>query len=108
MSGKMAILGLKSLDATLFLPSAGQILFDAIIRDGKFDRLNLIFTLCGIAYLFVPVSDIIWYFNGEKFFLEEKTYDQAKHSFKETYYSLHPAYKLAFLGEIKESKQNYS
>lgn len=68
MSGKMAILALKSLDATLFLPSAGQILFDATLRS-KFDVLALILTLCGICYMFVPISEIIWYFNSEKFFL---------------------------------------
>lgn len=74
MSGKMAILALKSLDATLFMPSAGQMLFDWILR-GKFDPLALILTVSGILYMFVPVSNIIWYFNSEKFFLEEKTYD---------------------------------
>lgn len=69
ISGKMAILGLKSLDATLFLPSAGQLLFDWILR-GSFDLLALILTVLGILYLFVPVSDLIWHFNSEKFYLE--------------------------------------
>lgn len=69
ISGKMAILGLKSLDATLFLPSAGQLLFDWILR-GSFDPLALILTILGILYLFVPVSDLIWHFNSEKFYLE--------------------------------------
>jgi hypothetical protein len=68
VSGKMAILALKSLDVTLFMPSAGQILFDAVLRS-KFDGLALILTLCGIAYLFLPVSKMIWFFNSENFFL---------------------------------------
>ncbi len=68
VSGKMAILALKSLDATLFMPSAGQMLFDAVLRS-KFDILALILTVLGIIYIFLPVSKIIWYFNSEKFFL---------------------------------------
>ena len=107
MSGKMAILALKSLDATLFLPSAGHILFDAVLRS-EFDIFALILTLCGIGYLFVPVSEIIWFFNSEKFFLEEKTYEEVKYSFKETYFSHHPAYKIAFAENIKRDKQRYT
>lgn len=107
MSGKMAILALKSLDATLFLPPAGQMLFDAILRS-KFDPLAFFFTLCGIAYLFVPVSQIIWYFNSEKFFLEQKTYEQTKYSFKDTYYTHHPVYKVVFADKVEKYKKKYT
>ena len=107
ISGKMAILGLKSLDATLFLPSAGQLLFDWILR-GSFDPLALILTILGVLYMFVPISDLIWYFNSEKFFLEEKEYEEVKYMFADNYYSRHPVYKLAYHNEIRSYKHRYS
>ena len=60
---------LKSLDATLFLVPAGQILFDSILRD-EINLLAIILTAIGLVYMFLPVSDIISYFNKEKFFIE--------------------------------------
>jgi len=107
ISGKMAILGLKSLDVTLFLPSAGQLLFDWILRE-SFDPLACILTILGILYMFVPISDLIWYFNSEKFYLEQKSYENVRYNFAENYYTLHPVYKLAYHNEIRSYKQRYS
>lgn len=81
VSGKMAILGLKSLDATLFLCPAGEMLFSAILRQ-RFDLPALIFTLVGLVYTCLPVTSFIWEINGEKFLIEEKTYDESKKRFK--------------------------
>ncbi len=92
LSGKIMILSLKSLDATLFLAPAGRAVFDWILHQ-KLDILNIILTAGGLIYLFIPISDLIWLFNEEKFLLEDKTYDQAKQSFKEHYFTLHPVYK---------------
>lgn len=93
MSGKITILSLKSLDATLFLAPAGRALFDFILH-GSIDYMSIILAVFGLIYLLIPMSDLLWYFNSEKFLLEDKTYDQAKYSFKEHYFTLHPVYKL--------------
>lgn len=63
LSGKMAILGLKSLDATLFLSPAGAVLFDLLVRK-HFDWVSLIFALLGIVYMIIPITSLIWKFNG--------------------------------------------
>jgi hypothetical protein len=62
MSGKMAVLGLKALDATLFLAPAGEALFQYILH-GNIDHLAIIFTILGIVYLFLPVSSFIQLIN---------------------------------------------
>jgi hypothetical protein len=104
LSGKITILSLKSLDATLFLAPAGRALFDWILH-GKFDILNIILTAVGLIYLVIPISDLIWHFNEEKFLLEDKTYDQAKYSFKEHYFTLHPVYKLTHKSENEDFRK---
>ena len=63
VSGKMAILGLKSLDATLFLSPAGELLFRGIIHH-EFDYPALIFIIIGVIYTMLPVTSMIWEFNG--------------------------------------------
>ena len=63
ISGKMTILALKALDATLFLSPAGEILFDLILRN-KFSILSIVLTVLGIAFLLLPMTKIIWYFNN--------------------------------------------
>ena len=55
----MAILGLKSLDATLFLCPAGELIFSAVLRQ-KFDYPALIFMIIGLAYTCLPVTSFIW------------------------------------------------
>ena len=97
-------MSLKSLDATLFLAPAGRALFDWILH-GKIDYLNIVLTAVGLIYLVIPISDLIWYFNEEKFLLEDKTYDQAKCSFKEHYFTLHPVYKLTHKNEIENFRK---
>lgn len=59
VSGKMAILGLKSLDATLFLSPVGELLFQWIIHN-KFDYPALIFTIIGVIYTMLPITSFIW------------------------------------------------
>jgi len=59
VSGKMAILGLKSLDATLFLSPAGQLLFEGILHN-RFDYPALIFVIIGIIYTLLPTTSFIW------------------------------------------------
>ncbi len=66
ISGKMTLLAVKFIDATLFLVPAGAFLFDLMLRH-NFDVLSLILMILGIVYLFLPMSDIIWLINGEKF-----------------------------------------
>jgi hypothetical protein len=63
LSGKMAILGLKSLDVTLFLPHAGSLLFQWILS-GHFSRSSAVLCVLGILYLLVPITKLIWKFNG--------------------------------------------
>lgn len=74
MSGKMSILSLKSLDATLFLAHAGRVLF-AFLVQGKVDYLGMGMAVFAVIYLFMPIQNIIDFFNEEKFMSEEKTYD---------------------------------
>jgi uncharacterized protein YjeT (DUF2065 family) len=68
VSGKMSLLSLKSLDATLFLAPAGRVLFSYVMHN-EADYLAIVLTILGILYLLVPISDIIWAMNGEKFLL---------------------------------------
>lgn len=63
ISGKMTILAVKSIDATLFLVPAGGFLFDLILRN-YFDILALCLTILGIIYCFLPMTQIIWRLNG--------------------------------------------
>lgn len=46
-----------------------------------------------LIYLFAPISKLIWAINGENFLIEDKTYEEIKHTFKNTYYNHHPIYK---------------
>lgn len=62
ISGKMSLLAVKSIDATLFMVPAGSFLFDLILRN-HFNILSLCLMIFGILYLFVPMSDLIWKFN---------------------------------------------
>lgn len=73
ISGKMSLLAMKAIDGTLFLVPGGGFLFDLMLRD-KFDLLGLILMLVGILYLFLPMGDLIWLINDEKFELQEKNY----------------------------------
>ena len=82
VSGKITILSLKSLDATLFLAPIGRVLFNFIIHKKEVDYLGIVMALFGLIYLLIPITDLIWFFNEEKFMIEDKTYDQAKYSFK--------------------------
>lgn len=40
--------------------------------------------------------------------LQEKPYDEVKHSFKEHYITLHPVYKLVYKDEIKDYMKKVS
>lgn len=80
LSGKMAIMGLKSLDATLFLAPAGNVLFSFILHD-KIDKLEVIFVVLGVIYLILPISDWIEAVNEENFLIESKKYENMKNSF---------------------------
>lgn len=73
ISGKMTLVSVKAIDATLFLVPAGSFLFDLILR-GKFNTLSLILMIVGIIYLFLPMSEVIWRLNDEKFKLQQKNY----------------------------------
>lgn len=66
ISGKMSLLAVKSIDATLFLVPAGAFLFDLMLRH-HFDVLSLVLMILGIIYLLLPTSDFIWMLNDEKF-----------------------------------------
>ena len=79
ISGKMTLLAVKSIDATLFMVPGGAFLFDLILRD-NFNVLSLILMILGIIYLFLPMSKIIWILNDEKFELQKKQYDQKVYS----------------------------
>ncbi len=59
VSGKMAILGLKSLDATLFICPAGELLFQWLLHH-HFDYTSLIFVFLGIIYTLMPITSLIW------------------------------------------------
>lgn len=55
ISGKMTLVAVKAIDATLFLVPAGSFLFDLILRS-KFNTLSLVLMLVGIIYLILPMS----------------------------------------------------
>lgn len=63
VSGKMSLLSLKSLDATLFLAPAGRVLFIYVMHNDA-DYLSMILAVLGIVYLLLPVTNIIWKING--------------------------------------------
>jgi hypothetical protein len=77
LSGKITILSLKSMDATLFLAPAGRVLFCLIIHK-YLDFLGIFLTILGLIYICLPMTEIIEHYNLEKFKLADKTYDQAK------------------------------
>jgi hypothetical protein len=81
ISGKMTLLAVKLIDATLFMVPGGSFLFDLMLR-GNFNVLSLVLMLLGILYLFLPMSNIIWLLNDEKFELQKNTYDQVQYSFR--------------------------
>lgn len=66
ISGKMTLLAVKSIDMTLFLVPAGSFLFDLMLRH-HFNVLSLVLMLIGIVYVLLPMSDLIWLLNDEKF-----------------------------------------
>lgn len=66
ISGKMTLLAVKSIDMTLFLVPAGSFLFDLMLRH-HFNVLSLVLMLLGIVYVLLPMSDLIWLLNDEKF-----------------------------------------
>jgi hypothetical protein len=68
ISGKMSLLSLKSLDATLFLAPAGRVLFTYIMHQ-KMEYFSVILTVLGLIYLVLPISDMIWAVNEEKFLI---------------------------------------
>jgi hypothetical protein len=69
ISGKMSLLAVKSIDAILFMVPAGSFLFDLILRD-NFNVLSFVLMILGIIYLFIPMSEMIWILNDEKFDLQ--------------------------------------
>lgn len=81
ISGKMTLLAVKSIDATLFLVPAGAFLFDLMLRH-NFDILSLVLTILGIIYLILPTSDLIWLLNDEKFELQKKPYPEVISNFR--------------------------
>lgn len=38
--------------------------------------------ILGIIYMFLPMNNIIWILNDEKYELQRKRYDEVKHSFR--------------------------
>lgn len=62
ISGKMSLLAVKAIDATLFLVPAGSLLFDLMLRH-HFNVLSLVLMILGIVYLFLPMDDLIWRLN---------------------------------------------
>ncbi len=59
---------MRALDATLFLTQAGRVLFSYLIHSSV-DGLSLILMGVGFLYLFVPIVDLIYHFNEEKFLI---------------------------------------
>jgi hypothetical protein len=62
ISGKMSILAMKALDATLFLVYAGEALFDYLLHNNV-DIAAIAFAVLGVIYLLLPVTDWIWRLN---------------------------------------------
>ncbi len=99
ISGKMTLLAVKSIDATLFMVPAGSFLFDLMLRS-HFNVISLMLMIVGILYLLLPMSEIIWMFNDQKFELQVKSYREVVCRFRETYLSMHPVYSKTHKREI--------
>lgn len=104
ISGKMTLLAVKSIDVTLFFVPAGAFLFDLMLRS-NFNVLKLILMILALIYLFLPMSDIIWMLNDEKFELSQRPYSEVLYSFRETYLSMHPVYSQTHRREINYHRQ---
>ena len=93
ISGKITIVALKSVDATLFLLPAGEFAFNLLLHK-EVDVMSIVLMVLGLAYVLTPITDIIWKVNDEKFSLQDMSHDEAQRTYRDTYMSLHPVYEL--------------
>lgn len=82
---------MKLVDATLVLRAAGELIFDAQIRN-EITYESVVCIIIGGIYLFLPMDDIIEFFHEEKFRAQEKPYAEVKAKFIENYHTMHPLY----------------
>ena len=92
VQGKLTNLAMKLLDFTLFLRVFGELLFDTQMRGIDAHSSTIAMLVIAFVFLLLPMNEILEYIIHEKFNLEEKTYDEVKGDFVETYHTLHPTY----------------
>jgi hypothetical protein len=91
VSGKLSITALTFLDLVLVFFALGQIIFDYFLRH-HVNTASIVQLVVAVIYICLPLNKIIDIFNKENFYLEEKSYRDAKDSFKDNYMDLHPMY----------------
>ena len=87
VSGHVVLASMKLLDFTLLLRSIGQLIFDNQIRKGSGLYWNIGMIVISCIYIMLPTDKIIEFVNPEKFNMSEKTYDEIKDKFNDTYHS---------------------
>lgn len=89
VSGEMAVVSLKLLDWTLIMKPAGELIFDSGMRD-HINVASIVMTAVAFVYVLLPMDRILEFFHEEEFEQEEKSYEEVKDTFLETYQTLHP------------------
>jgi hypothetical protein len=102
VQGRLVKFTMKLLDITLILKPIGEIIFDMQVRHGNWTVGSIVMLVIGFFYLIIPMNKLLGAINPEKFYLEEKTYEDVKSRFKDTYHSLHPTYVIANRGKISQ------
>lgn len=69
-------------------------MFDQQIRS-VYTVGSIVMIIVAFFYIILPIDAIIEYMNPEDFHLQQKTFDEVKAKFKDSYLTLHPIYKIA-------------
>ncbi len=103
VSGHVVLASMKLLDFTLLLKPLGQLLFDIQIRHKSGLPVTIAMIVFAFVYIILPMDRIIEFINPENFKMAEKTYDEVKDSFKDTYHSEHPICKIIYAEKHRKS-----